>query len=276
MNTGLCSCPRPPRLVPPDAQAGRSRDLGSVLSSHARTAWSQDPSPAILPFFPPATSCDRHATLTLERSFEWSEQCCERLFVIIREEGGDGQHAMLIKSNNCCFFSFLPKSHMDDSPCSSPLLPDSATCKHLFPTGWAGLFFFFSFLFHCGKMNLFSVTPDIWPLHWSRGHCGKPQLNLKFSLLGTVPVLWMAPSLVARRLLFSPGVPFSLSAIYSKQLVLPWSLSVGLTLKINWMQKMTPVPHPHGALKVAHLHIILLSKRGLRGRGGKAHKLQRS
>lgn len=272
MNTGLCSCPRPPSLVPPDAQAGRSRDLGSVLSSHARTAWSQHPSPTILPFFPPATSCDRHAPSLSKDLLNGVNNAVKGYLWSL----GKGGMANMLRWSTAitCFFSFLPKSHMDDGPCSSPLLPDSATCKHLFPTGWAGLFFFF--LFHCGKMNLFSVTPDIWPLHWSRGHCGKPQLNLKFSLLGTVPVLWMAPSLVARRLLFSPGVPFSLSAIYSKQLVLPWSLSVGLTLKINWMPKMTPVPHPHGALKVAHLHIILLSKRGLRGRGGKAYKLQRS
>lgn len=81
---------------------------------------------------------------------------------------------------------------MDDSTFSNLLQPSSQMCKYFFCTGKK--FFVFCFFFQCGKMNFFAVTPDIWPLDWSRGHCGKPQLNSKWSLLGTVPVLRVAPS----------------------------------------------------------------------------------
>lgn len=57
---------------------------------------------------------------------------------------------MLIKSNNLCSFSFLPRSHMDDGPCSSLLQPNSKMGKRFFHMGWAvpvvvvGFFFLFS------------------------------------------------------------------------------------------------------------------------------------
>lgn len=95
---------------------------------------------------------------------------------------------------------------MDGGTLSGLLQANSEMCKYLFHMGKAVLFFL---SFTVGKWTYFQSPLTSDHSNRSRGHCGKPQLNLKLSLLGTIPVLWMAPSLPTQLQLSSSGVPFS-------------------------------------------------------------------